>query len=232
MGEQLTLNSALSHTNTEKSSINSTINFLPRFLFDPLTLTTNTDTTEYFGSENYRIEQNTATALSTATFNSGSYNDNNLIIVNGAIRRPLYLTGKSSTDLTTFAPGYSANPSSITTSGTKTFARKFNLGASAVAKIVISVTGDDITYSGGGANKLIFNFVSPSTTGYTSYQTIEGASFLQGAMPDNRISPGTDTITLNLGTDSVPANAWFAIQIESANAWSGYISQLSVAIGQ
>ena len=232
LGEQLTLNSALSHTNTEKSSINSTINFLPRFLFDPLTLTTNTDTTEYFGSENYRIEQGTATALSTATFNSGSYNNNNLIIVNGAIRRPLYLTGKSSTDLTTFAPGYSANPSSITTSGTKTFARKFNLGASAVAKIVISVTGDDITYSGGGANKLIFNFVSPSTTGYTSYQPIEGASFLQGAMPDNRISPGTDTITLNLGTDSVPANAWFAIQIESANAWSGYISQLSVAIGQ
>jgi hypothetical protein len=231
LGEQLTLNSALSHTNTEKSSINSTINFVPRFLFDPISLTANTDAIEYFGSENYRIEQGTDTGLSTATFASGSYNNNNLIIVNGALRRPSYLTSRAATDLTAYAPGYSANPSSITISGTKTFNRKFNLGASVVAKIVVSVTGDDIIYSGSGANKLVFKFVSPDTSGLETFTAIEGSSILQGAMPSTRTSHGTDTFTINLGSSNIPANSWFAIQIESAGAWTGYISQLSVAIG-
>jgi hypothetical protein len=232
LGEQLTLNSALSHTNTEKSTINTTINFVPRFLFDPISLTANTDAIEYFGSENYRIAQDTISGLSAATFASGSYNNNNLIVVNGALRRPLYLTSRAATDLTAYAPGYSANPSSITTGGTKTFNRKFNLGASVVAKIVVSVTGDDIIYSGTGANRLVFKFVSPDTLGLETFTNIEnGSSILQGAMPSDRTSHGTDTFTINLGALNIPANSWFAIQIESAGAWTGYISQLSVAIG-
>ena len=206
-----------------------------RYDFEPVVrnsiwLTYNVDSKLTFTNK-FLIEQGTDTGLSTATFASGSYNNNNLIIVNGALRRPSYLTSRAATDLTAYAPGYSANPSSITITGTKTFNRKFNLGASVVAKIVVSVTGDDIIYSGSGANKLVFKFVSPDTSGLETFTAIEGSSILQGAMPSTRTSHGTDTFTINLGSSNIPANSWFAIQIESADTWTGYISQLSVAIG-
>jgi hypothetical protein len=77
----------------------------------------------------------------------------------------------------------------------------------------------------------VFKFVSPDTSGRETFTTIEGSSILQGALPSTRSTHGTDTFTINLGTSNIPANSWFAIQIESDGAWTGYISQLSVAIG-
>ena len=216
----------------------------PKVLYDTVN-TANTKIIENFCLENYRIPvaaYDTQILLSGAvnTFPSGSSLDTDeLVVYNGAVRYPTQIL--NSGNIAGEGIVYFANtlPNYSSATGDRYFFRANQNGASTAATFTLRITGTNTSFVPfGGAltgNNVKIWIKVPDVTGWRDVSTSalaggapkdDNRGCRSGAQPSNLSSLATINFDINLLTENIVPNAYFAIRIQAGSSWAGTITKV------
>lgn len=240
-----TLTSTLDIRNT-LGKVGETTVVTPKVLYDTVN-TSNTRIIENFCVEDYRIpvaSYDTQISLSGAvgTFPSGSSLDTDeLVVYNGATQYPTQIL--NSGDVAGEGIVYFANtlPNYSSATGDRYFFRANQNGSGAAASFTLDITGTNTSFVpfGGtltGNNVKIWIKV-PGKTGWrdistsapantSGIQTDDNVGCRSGAQPSNLTSSATRSFGINLLTEGMAPNEYFAIRIQAGSSWAGTITKV------
>lgn len=218
----------------------------PKILYDTVN-TANTKIIENFCLENYRIPvaaYDTQISLSGAvnTFPSGSSLDTDeLVVYNGAVRYPTQIL--NSGNIAGEGIVYFANtlPNYSSATGDRYFFRANQNGVNAAATFTLKITGTNTSFVPfGGAltgNNVKIWIKVPGVTGWRDISTAAPANTSgiatndnvgcrSGAQPSNLTSLATINFDINLLTENIVSNEYFAIRIQAGSSWAGTITKV------
>ena len=243
LGQNATLAGSLTHFKSSKTPSFSTIT-MPKPMYDPIN-TANTSLVENFCIENYRFNDTTyatQTAAGAASArDSGSYDSTQLIVVNGALRRPSYLitTLSLGTTLSTVSPAQSITLNNTGTTN-QVYIRRFQLPAGTYAGVSVTIEGSGINLLTAGQSNSIKVYLhvpdmasDPSSYDTTYVQAVNGST-IDTSFPLTSTSTNPATFKFNFGAGRINSdgstNGYIFLKLESTStSWTGYINKITVA---
>jgi len=243
LGQGVTLAGSLTHFKSSKTPSLSTIT-MPKPMYDPIS-TANTALVENFCLENYRYNNITyvtqAAAGAATARDSGSYDSTQLIVTNGALRRPSYLitTLSLGSGLSTVSPVQSSTLSNTSTTN-QVYIRRFQLPLGTYAGLSVTIEGFGINLLTAGQSNSINVYLhvpdmTNDTLGYdTSYvQAVNGIT-IDSSFPLTSTSTNPALFKFNFSAGRISSDGstsgYVFLKLESTNqAWAGYINKITVA---